>query len=123
MAAAEAGVAVYQFETKADGQGDVGSVSVRFQDLATGQMVERRWPIPYEPDTTRIQKAAPSLQVATVASLFAAKLKGDPLGEFVDLSTLSEILSALPGKYLASERVGQLQTMLTLARQIDGSGK
>jgi Mg-chelatase subunit ChlD len=48
MAAAEAGVAMYQFEAKPDGEGDVGSVSVRFQDLSTGQMIEHRWPIPYE---------------------------------------------------------------------------
>ncbi len=45
MAAAEAGVAMYQFEAKPDGRGDIGSVSVRFQDLATGTMIERRWPI------------------------------------------------------------------------------
>jgi Mg-chelatase subunit ChlD len=31
MAAAEAGVAMYQFEAKPDGEGDVGSVSVRFR--------------------------------------------------------------------------------------------
>ena len=48
MAAAEAGVAMYQFEAKPDGEGDVGSVSVRFRDLSTGQMIENRWPIPYE---------------------------------------------------------------------------
>ncbi len=61
LAAAEAGVAVYQFEAKPDGEGDVGSVSVRFQDLATGQMVEHRWPIPYQADAPQLSQAAPAL--------------------------------------------------------------
>ena len=46
MAAEEAGVAVYEIEAKPDGEGDVGSVSVRYRDLSTGLMVENRWPIP-----------------------------------------------------------------------------
>lgn len=123
MAAAEAGVAVYQFEAKPDGQGDVGSVSVRFQDLATGQMVERRWPIPYEPDAQRASQGAPALQIATCAAMLAAKLKGETLGEFVDLQELSAMLNGLPAKFRSIERVQQMQNMLTLARQLDGSGK
>ena len=54
MAAAEAGVAVYQYEIKPNGTGDVGSVSVRFRDMPTGEMVERRWPIVYESSTPRL---------------------------------------------------------------------
>ena len=69
MTAAEAGVAVYQFEAKPDGEGDIGSVSVRFQDLSTGQMVENRWPIPYVSNIPRIDQAAPSMRIAAVAAL------------------------------------------------------
>ncbi|MCC7337118.1 MAG: von Willebrand factor type A domain-containing protein [Pirellulaceae bacterium] len=118
MAAAEAGVAVYQFEAKPDGEGDVGSVSVRFRDLATGQMVENRWPIPYEADAPRVDQAAPALRLATAAALLAAKLRGDPLGDTVELKTLSDLIASLPERLRKATRVEQLQQMIQQARQI-----
>ena len=120
MAAAEAGVAVYQFEAKPDGEGDVGSVSVRFRDMSTGQMVENRWPIPYEADAPRIDQAAPSLRIASTAALLAAKLKGEPLGGSVDLQTLSNVISALPDRQRNTKRVQELQQMINQARQVSG---
>jgi len=121
MAAAEAGVAMYQFEAKPDGEGDVGSVSVRFRDLSTGQMVENRWPIPYQADAPRPDQAAPSLRIATSAALLAAKLRGEPLGETVDLKTLSNLIAGLPEPYRNVNRVQQLQRMIEQARQISGN--
>lgn len=121
MAAAEAGVAVYQFEAKPDGTGDVGSVSVRFRDLSSGQMVEHRWPIPYESNAPRPDQAAPSLRLAMSAALLAAKLRGDSLGETVDLKTLSNLIAGLPQPERHSERVKQLKQMIEQARQLGGS--
>ncbi len=120
LAAAEAGVAMYQFEAKPDGQGDVGSVSVRFRDLSTGQMIENRWPIPYEADAPRPELAAPSLRIAASAALLAAKLRGEPLGETVDLQTLSHLISGLPEQDRNDLRVQQLQQMIGQARQMSG---
>ncbi len=120
MAAAEAGVAMYQFEPKPEGLGDIGSVSVRFQDLETGQMVEKRWPIPYEPSAPRIDQASPSLRMATAAVLFAATLRGEPLGEFVDLKALTAMVSNLPESLNQNERVEQLRVMIARARQLRG---
>ena len=120
MAAAEAGVAVYQFEAKPDGEGDIGSVSVRFRDVSTGQMVENRWPIPYEADAPRVDQAAPSLQVAVTAALFAATLRGEPLGETVDLKTLSQLIAGLPEQVRSARRIGQLHQMIGQARQLRG---
>ena len=117
MAAAEAGVAVYQFEAKPDGEGDIGSVSVRFLDLSSGQMVENRWPIPYEAAAPRVDQAAPSLRLATTAALLAAKLRGEPLGESVDLRTLSNLVAGLPDRNV---RIEQLQQMIQQARQMSG---
>ncbi len=121
MAAAEAGVAVYQFQAKPDGEGDVGSVSVRFQDLSTGQMIENRWPIPYEPNAPRPDQASESIRIATAAALFAAKLRGDPLGANVDLKTLSDLLAGLPDQDRNRKRVQQLQMMISQARQLVGN--
>ena len=120
MAAAEAGVAMYQFEAKPDGEGDVGSVSVRFRDLSTGQMVEHRWPIPYEAAAPRPDQAAPSLRIAASAALLAAKLRGEPLGETVDLRTLSDLIAGLPDPDRNADRVQQLHQMIQQARQVGG---
>jgi hypothetical protein len=121
MAAAEAGVAVYQFEAKPDGEGDVGSVSVRFRDLSTGQMIEKCWPIPYEANASRLDQVSPSLRIATSAALLAAKLRGEPLGETVDLKTLSDLLAGLPDQGRNVRRLQQLQMMIQQARQLSGN--
>ncbi len=118
MAAEEAGVAVYQFQPLPDGEGDVGSVSVRFRDLSSGQMIEKRWPIPYDPGTRRPDETAPSMSVATAAALFAAKLKGDPLGELVDLDTLARLIAALPESSQTAPRVAELRQMIEQARRL-----
>ena len=118
MAAEEAGVAVYQFEARPEGAGDVGSVSVRFRDMSTGQMIESRWPIPYESATPRLAEAAPSMRIAATAALLAAKLRGESLGETVDLKTLSGIVAGLPQRDRDAARVQQLQLMIQQARQI-----
>lgn len=121
LAAAEAGVALYHYEFLPDGVGDVGSVSVRFQDMSTGMMVEKRWPIAYEPSTSRLDQARSSLKLATSAVLFAAHLKGEPLGENVDLKVIAEILGSLETPYSNVERVQQLRQMVESARQIAGA--
>ena len=121
MAAAEAGVAVYQFESLPNGEGDVGSVSVRFRDLSTGEMVENRWPIPYEANTQRTDQAAPSMCIATSAAMFASKLRGEPLGEAVDLKTLTELLAGLPEHDRNAKRVQQLLLMINQALQVGGN--
>ncbi|TWU42659.1 vWA domain-containing protein [Novipirellula artificiosorum] len=120
MAAAEAGVALYQFEAKPDGEGDVGSVSVRFRDLSTGQMIENHWPIPYEPGAPRLDRAAPSLRIATSAALLAAKLRGEPLGETVDLKTLATLIAGLPDQDRTAPRILQLGQMIQQAREVSG---
>lgn len=121
LAAAEAGVAVYQFEAKPDGEGDVGSVSVRFQDLATGQMVENRWPIPYQADAPQVTQAAPALRIASTAAMLASKLRGDALAETIELKSLAELMAGLPASVRQANRVEQLQQMIEQARQLIGN--
>lgn len=118
MAAAEAGVAIYQFEPMPDGRGDIGSVSVRFQDLATGTIIERRWPIPYDASAARFEQGSPGVRLATTAAMFASKLRGDALGDAVELKSLADTLTTLPPNFSAAPRVRQLQTMINAARQI-----
>jgi Mg-chelatase subunit ChlD len=120
LAAAEAGVAVYQFEAKPDGEGDVGSVSVRFQDLSTGEMIEKRWPIPYEAKAPQIDQASASLRIATAAATLAAKLRGEPSAESVDYKMLAGLVSELPQSVRMAKQVEQLQLMIQQSEQISG---
>ena len=115
MAAAEAGVAVYQFEFKPNGSGDVGSVSVRFRDISTDQMVEHRWPILYESNTPRLEQAQASMQLAAGAALFATKLGGGPLADSVELAQLQKLLAKLPEQVASQPRVQQLRAMIEQA--------
>jgi Domain of unknown function (DUF3520)/von Willebrand factor type A domain/von Willebrand factor len=115
MAAAEAGVAVYQYEIKPNGSGDVGSVSVRFRDLATGKMIENRWPIPYEYNPPRMEQAEPTMRLAACAALFAAKLGGGPLADSVNLADVQKLLSNLPEHVAGQTRVQQLRAMVEQA--------
>ncbi len=118
LAAAEAGVALYQVEVKPNGRGDIGSVSVRFQDVATEQMVEQRWPIPFETNVPRVEQGAASMQLATTAALFAVKLGGGPMADVVDLKELMRWISALPDRFAQQSRVQQLRTMIGQAQQL-----
>ncbi|MFO1066216.1 MAG: von Willebrand factor type A domain-containing protein [Pirellulales bacterium] len=123
LAAEEAGVAVYQFESLpttggAAPIGDIGSVSVRFRDAATGRMVERRWPIAMEPGLCRLDQSTPTMQMAAVAGLFAEKLAGGAPADTVDLNELARIFSAVPGSYAEQPRVQQLKTMIEQTRSL-----
>jgi len=119
LAAAEAGVALYQLEVRPDGQGDVGSVAVRFKDTDSGRMIERRWPIPYEPSAPRLEASAPSERLAAAAALFAARLGADPLGQVVELPALARLLANLPPGYRETRRVAELAAMIEQARRME----
>jgi uncharacterized protein YegL len=89
LAAEEAGVAIYQVEPIANGTGEIGEVSVRFRDTAAAAMVERSWTISHDADSPAIDRAAPSMQLATLAMLAAEKLKGGPMAEAIDFKQLA----------------------------------
>ncbi|MCG8600387.1 MAG: von Willebrand factor type A domain-containing protein, partial [Verrucomicrobiales bacterium] len=120
LAAEEAGVAVYHFEADPQGSGDVGFVSVRFRDMSTGRMVERKWTIPYQRDAKALIDASPSLKLASASALFAAKLEGGPLGDVVEMEELTTILGGLPGAWQNREKVAALRSMLDTARELEG---
>jgi Mg-chelatase subunit ChlD len=116
LAAAEAGVAVYQVEPIPGGEGDLGSVSVRFRDLDSGEMIERRWALPHLASAPAADQGGGATHLAIVASQFAAKLAGGPLGDVVDLGELARLAATLPD----SPRVDELRTMIEQARGLEG---
>ena len=112
MASEEAGVAVYQFEVLPDGEGEVGEVSVRFRDTASGRMVERSWTIPYDPQAPGFEGANPSLQLAGLAAFAAEKLRQAPMADAIDFREMKEVMAEVKQAYGKSGRVAELERMM-----------
>ncbi len=108
LAADEAGVAIYQVEPLTDGTGEIGEVSVRFHDAASGQMVERAWTIPYASATPAFDRATPSMQLAGLSLLAAEKLKGGPLADAIDFNELTTSEALVKQFYGSSPRIGEM---------------
>jgi hypothetical protein len=120
IAAEEAGVAVYHTMINPSGEGDLGRAFVRFQDAASGKMVEKSWLIPYEASAASLENASPRVQLAGTAALFAEKLKGGAMGDLVKLDTLSKLAVQLRSSFAGEPRVAELQQMIQQARNIEG---
>jgi len=111
LSAEEAGNALYQVEAMPTGKGNIGKVFVRFMDMDSGEMVERSWNIPYYHQAPQIDQAEPSMQLASVAGLFAEKLKfGDDSN--VDLSRLKQSTDQLRVHYHNDQKVKSLLEMI-----------
>ncbi|MCW1926201.1 von Willebrand factor type A domain-containing protein [Luteolibacter arcticus] len=112
MAAEEAGNALYQIEALPQGEGEVGEVSVRFRDVASGQMVERTWTIPYEAQAPAFDQAAPAIQLAGLAAFAAEKLRAAPLADAVDFQQLAPVMAKVRARYGSSKPVAELEAMI-----------
>lgn len=112
MAAEEAGNALYQIETLPQGEGEVGEVSVRFRDVASGQMVERTWTIPFDAQAPAFDRATPSIQLAGLAAFTAEKLRGAPMADAVDFQQLGQVYAGVRARYPNSQPVADLGSMI-----------
>ncbi len=118
LAAAEAAVALYQVEVDPQGSGELGEVFVRFRETATGRMIERSWPLPYDASAAAFDRATPSLQLAGASALLAEKLQGGDLGAQVRLAELDPIAAALRSRFADQPRVAEFLDMLAQARRL-----
>ena len=116
MAAAEQGTALYQLEVNPAGAGEIGQVSIRFQDTDSGQMIERTWTIPYYPATPPLDKAGAPHQLAVVATLFAESLRRTPTGSLVDLEQLEALMPDIRHRFNGDPDVLRLDEMITKAQ-------
>ena len=108
LAADEAGVAIYQVEPLAEGNGELGEVSVRFRDAASKEMVERTWTISYDAQATAFDRATPSMQLAGLSLLAAEKLRGGPLADAIDFKQLTGPGALVKQFYGSSPRVSEM---------------
>jgi hypothetical protein len=116
LAAEEAGVAIYQVEPKPEGNGELGEVSVRFRDAASGGMVERTWTIPHEPGAPAIDRATPSMQLAALAMLAGEKLRGGPLAEAIDFKQLTGPQANVKRFFGSNARVAEVLRMVEMLK-------
>ena len=112
MAAAEAGQALYQIELLPEGSGDIGEVSVRFRDVATQQMVERKWTIRHDATTPVFDRATPTMQLAGLAMLSAQKLQGGDFAPMIRFTEMQEPRRRVRETFSQSQRVSELLQMI-----------
>lgn len=118
LAAAEQATALYQVRIAPEGTGELGMVSVRFEETATGEIVERRWVIPYDAGVPPLDRAAPSMQLAAAATLFGEFLRGTPEGQLIPVEELEEISRELQNQLPATPRVETLHQMIQQTQQL-----
>jgi autotransporter-associated beta strand protein len=94
LAAAEAGTALYAFEPKADGVGDVGVVRVRYRVPGTQDYREREWPIPYEAPPA-FNDAPEGVRLAGCAAFVAEAFANNPNSAATDRAELRKQVSRL----------------------------
>jgi len=112
LAAEEAGVAIYQVETLPEGEGEIGEVSVRFRDVASGQMVERSWTMAHDPSAPAMDKAQPTMQLAILSMLAGEKLKGGALADAIDFSQWVETQAKVAQHFRGDGRVAEMLQMV-----------
>jgi secreted protein with Ig-like and vWFA domain len=117
LAAEEAAVAVYQVAVRADGEGELGDVLVRFRNAASGAMIERSWTLSYVPQPPSFDQATPSMELAGTAALLADKLRGGAPAEQIRLADLAPVVNRLRGNYAHDSRVQQFVRMFENARR------
>jgi Mg-chelatase subunit ChlD len=114
LASDESAVALYQVELIPDGKGEIGDMSVRFLDTATGERIERSWTMPYDANTPVFDRAAPSMQLAGLTMLAAEKLKGGPMAAAIDFNKRRQSIDSVRTYYPNSSSVGGLLRMIRM---------
>ncbi|RYD23459.1 MAG: DUF3520 domain-containing protein [Verrucomicrobiaceae bacterium] len=112
LAAEETGTAIYQVEEIPGGAGEIGELSVRFRDTASGEMVERSWSLPHATTATAFDRATPSMQLAGLSLLAAEKLRGGPLADAIDFKQLSSTIGSVKQYYGASSRAAEMLRLI-----------
>jgi Ca-activated chloride channel family protein len=118
LAGGEAAVALYVVEVLPQGDGDLGQVYVRFHDTASAGMVERSWPLVFDPNVPAFDKAAPSMQLAGTAAFLAEKLRGGARADAIKLPELAPVVDALRAHYGDQAQVQELAAMYEQMRRM-----
>lgn len=120
IGAAESGNALYVVEVDPHGEGDLGTVHVRFRVPGTSDYREHEWPVPFTGEGPPLEKASSALRLAGAASAFSEMLATSPYATEVTSDRLLNILQGVPSIYGTDPRPKKLETLINQARSISG---
>ncbi len=120
LAAAESGNALYAIAVNPSGDGDLGTVRVRYREPATGVYRELEWAVPYTGPAVALEQASPAMRLAAVASAFSEWLAASPFAGEVTTDALLADLRGVPEAFAPDPRPTKLEWMIRHAKSISG---
>ncbi len=120
IGAAESGNALYACEVNPRGEGDLGTVRVRFKVPGTSDYKEHEWTVPYTKDAPPLEQASPALRLAGTASAFSEWLVSSQYATEVTPDRLLGLLNGVPAIYGADPRPQKLEWMIRTAKSVSG---
>ena len=120
LAAAESGNALYVVEVNPRGEGDLGTVRVRFKVPGTSDYREHEWAVPFTRAAAPLENSSSSLRLAASAAAFSEMLAGSPFATEVTSERLLGLLTGVPAIYGADARPKKLEWMIRQAKSLSG---
>lgn len=120
LGAAESGNALYILELDPRGQGDVGTVRVRYREAASGLYREHSWRVPYTGPAPGLEESSPAMRLAVTSAAFAEWLASSPFAGEVTPDKLLGAMAGVPDAFGPDARPKQLESMIRAAKSIGG---
>jgi Mg-chelatase subunit ChlD len=120
IGAAEAGNGLYVIEPNPQGEGEIGTVRVRFRVPGTSDYREMSWVVPYTGTAVALEQATPAMRLAATVSAFSEWLATSPFGNEVSPDRLLRLYAGVPEVYGADGRPKKLEWMIRQAKSLAG---
>ncbi|HOB99758.1 MAG TPA: von Willebrand factor type A domain-containing protein [Verrucomicrobiota bacterium] len=120
LGAAESGNALYILELNPRGQGDVGTVRVRYREAASGLYREHAWRVPYTGPAPGLEESSPAMRLAVTSAAFAEWLASSPFAGEVTPDKLLGAMAGVTDAFGPDARPRQLESMIRAAKSISG---
>ncbi|MEN8733625.1 MAG: von Willebrand factor type A domain-containing protein [Lentimonas sp.] len=120
---AESGTALYVLQINDDPNiaGGLGKLQVRYRVPATGEYIERAWPLEMPRKIAALQNAPSSLRLAASSALFAERLANNPYAANYSFEDLNALTVGLSEAFPTQPRVVALQNMIQTAQSLFSS--
>jgi hypothetical protein len=115
IASREAGNALYTIESRADGEGPIATVRVRYRVPGTQDVHERSWLVEYTGAAPELTQSSSAMRLAVTAAETSEWMANSPFAQDVTPDELLNDLSGVPQIYGTDERPKQLEWMIRQA--------
>ena len=122
LARASTGTALYLLTPDPGGQGEIGTLSVRYEDPQVGRVREISRTLRWQEEAPGLEDASPALRLAAASAFFAEWLGGVPYSLGTDLDLLQRLAGRARGDYPLDPQAASLETMMLQARSLGSSG-